>query len=47
LCAEHGITADAEVITADKISQTFDAVTASKTRLRHVSGNSTLPTTRR
>jgi uncharacterized zinc-type alcohol dehydrogenase-like protein len=41
-CAEHGITADVEVIAADGINEAFDRVLKSDVRYRFVIDNSTL-----
>lgn len=42
-CAEHGITADIEVIPIDKVNEAFDRVKAKDVRFRFVIDSSTLP----
>ena len=41
-CAEHGIAADIEVISADQVNEAWERVLASDVRYRFVIDNSTL-----
>ena len=41
-CAEHGITAEIEVIAADQVNEAWERVLASDVRYRFVIDNSTL-----
>ncbi|WP_028473638.1 NAD(P)-dependent alcohol dehydrogenase [Nocardioides alkalitolerans] len=43
LCAEHGITADIELIAADRINEAFDRLVEGDVRFRFVIDSSTLP----
>lgn len=44
-CAEHGITADVQVVPIDTINEVFEKVVAGEARFRYVIDNSTLPAT--